>query len=69
MTDPGDRAHEDANVRREMPDAKPESINPGIGEEGHMDKIKQNEQDQARKSRQGSDIFDKPDVNRLLDKQ
>lgn len=69
MTDPGDRAHEDANVRHDLPDATPDTINPGIGEEGQMHKIQQNEQDQARKSNQGSDLFDKPDSSRPLDQQ
>lgn len=69
MTDPGDRATEDANTRLDMPNATPDTVNPDIGDEGQMHKIKQNEKDQARKSSEGSDLFDKPDSSRPLDQQ
>ncbi|RJF71127.1 hypothetical protein D3875_05560 [Deinococcus cavernae] len=59
MTDPGDRATTDANVRRDLPDAAPETVNPGIGEEGHDDKIKNNEREQARINSQNPDPLDK----------
>ncbi|WP_135229338.1 hypothetical protein [Deinococcus fonticola] len=59
MTDPGDRATTDANVRRDLPDAAPETVNSGIGEEGHDDKIKNNEREQARINSQNPDPLDK----------
>ncbi len=58
MTDPGDRATTDANVRSDLPAATPETVNPGLGEDGHEHKIKQNELDQARKSTETPDPLD-----------
>ncbi|MFC6592501.1 hypothetical protein ACFP81_11175 [Deinococcus lacus] len=45
MTDPGDLANTDANTAEPIPAAKPETINPGIGEEG----LKEVQQDNAKK--------------------
>ena len=59
MTDPGDRATTDANVRHDLPDATPETVNPGIGEDGHEAKIKNNEREQARINSQNPDPLDK----------
>lgn len=33
MTDPGDRSSSDVNTRTDMPDAAPQTVNKGIGEE------------------------------------
>ncbi len=48
MTDPGDLANTDSNVRSDLPNATPETVNPGLGADGDDAKIKQNEKDQAR---------------------
>lgn len=58
MTDPGDLSNTDSNVRSDLPDAAPENINTGKGEDGHDAKIRQNERDQARVMEQGSDLID-----------
>lgn len=61
MTDPGDRATTDANVRRDLPDATPDAVAPAgtDGEGGHEAKLRQNEQDEAHKASRSPDPLDK----------
>lgn len=59
MTDPGDRAATDTNVRTDLPDAKPTTINPEVGEAGKDQVVRSNTHDQAEKLKDHADPLDR----------